>query len=50
MAHIRGLWAAGCLALAVLLSLVRSQHGKGAWRLGPAGRLGCGRMGRGLLA
>lgn len=26
MAHIRGLWAAGCLALAVLLSLVRSQH------------------------
>lgn len=46
MAHIRGLWVPGCLALAVLFSLVHSQHGKrgleagtgwqaGIWAHGP---------------
>lgn len=49
MAHIRGLWVPGCLALAVLFSLVHSQHGKRGWRLGQAGRLGYGPMGGGLL-
>uniref|UniRef100_A0A452SNR5 Prothrombin n=1 Tax=Ursus americanus TaxID=9643 RepID=A0A452SNR5_URSAM len=35
MAHIRGLWVPGCLALAVLFSLVHSQHGKRAVFLAP---------------
>lgn len=34
MAHIGGLWLPGCLALAVLVSLVHSQHGKGGLEAG----------------
>lgn len=49
MAHIRGLWLPGCLALAALCSLVHSQHGKRGLEVGQAGSLGYGPMGQGLL-
>lgn len=44
MAHVRGLWLPGCLALATLFGLVHSQHGKGAWNLGQTDRQGYGPM------
>ena len=40
MAHVRGLWLPGCLALAALFSLVHSQYGKGGLEAGTGWRTG----------